>query len=62
MSPEANNPANDEPQIQRADEIEDLSSAIDSEDASHVKGGFDPQPDPPRILNPIQISEKFIKQ
>ena len=62
MTPEANNPANDKAQIQGADAIEDLSSAITSDDASQVKGGFDPQPDPPRILDPIQISAKFLKQ
>ena len=62
MNPESNNPENEDPQIERTDAIEDLSSAISGDDASKVKGGFDPQPDPPRILDPIQISAKIIKQ
>jgi len=62
MNPESNNPENEDPQIERTDAIEDLSNAIRGDDASQVKGGFDPQPDPPRILDPIQISAKIIKQ
>ena len=35
----------DDPQIEQ---IEDLpSQAVDARDAEQVKGGFDPQPDPP---------------
>ena len=62
MSPDANNPASGAEQIERDGIVEDLSSEIGSDDASKVKGGFDPQPDPPRLLDPIQISAKFIRQ
>ena len=32
------------------EQIEDLpSQALDARDAEHVKGGFDPQPDPPCV-------------
>jgi hypothetical protein len=46
----------------KAHPIEDLAAVIGEDDANQVKGGFDPQPDPPRLLDPIQISTRFIKQ
>lgn len=47
------------------DTIEDLTSdQILIGDAQQVKGGFNPQPDPPRIAHDIshQIAAKFVKQ
>jgi hypothetical protein len=61
MTPDANTPANDDQQIQRADAIEDLSSEITAAAATQVKGGFDPQPDPPRLFDPPQIAAKIVK-
>ena len=41
----------DDPQIEQ---IEDLpSQAVDAQNAGQVKGGFNPQPDPPKILAPV---------
>ena len=42
----------DDPQIEQ---IEDLSSqAVDGRDAEQVKGGFNPQPDPPLVAPVFQ--------
>jgi hypothetical protein len=42
--------------------IEDLGHSISADDADQVKGGFDPQPDPPSRLDPRQISAKYFQQ
>lgn len=52
-------------QARPSESIQDLS-AITSDDADRVKGGFDPQPEPPRTLDPRldpgQIAaKKFVK-
>ena len=42
---------NDDPQIEQ---IEDLASQeVDVQEAEQVKGGFNPQPDPPKIGAPV---------
>jgi hypothetical protein len=62
MIPESINPADDDQQYRHADPFEDLGNAITVGDATQVKGGgFDPQPEPPRLLDPRQISAKFLK-
>ena len=38
---------NDDLQNEQAEQVEDLSA--EARDAEQVKGGFDPQPDPPRL-------------
>jgi hypothetical protein len=44
-------------QSAQPDAIEDLSSdSITSADAEQVKGGFNPQPDPPKV-QPVDVSQ-----
>ena len=46
-------PSNDQPKSDRIDEIQDLP--VDGEtakNADQVKGGFNPQPDPP-VIGPV---------
>jgi hypothetical protein len=63
MNPDANRPASDDQHAKGADAIEDLSDAITSADADQVKGGFNPQPEPPRLFDPrVLISAKYLKQ
>jgi hypothetical protein len=60
MTPDANDLTNDD-QHDHDDPIGDLGNAITIGDATQVKGGFDPQPDPPRVFDPGKISSKIIK-
>ena len=49
----------DRPSAQ-ADAIEDLSpDALTSKDAEQVKGGFNPQPDPPKVA--VDLSDIAIR-
>jgi hypothetical protein len=61
MKPDANDSANDDQQDHGVEPFEDLGKAITVGDATQVKGGFDPQPDPPRVFDPGKISSKIIK-
>ncbi len=61
MNPNANDSANDDQHTHDADPIGDLGNAITIGDATQVMGGFDPQPDPPRVFDPGKISSKIIK-
>lgn len=43
-----------EPQAELIEQIEDLISHAEQVlDAEQVKGGFNPQPDPPKVANPV---------
>jgi hypothetical protein len=61
MTPNSDDPVHDDHDVHDADPIGDLGNAITIGDATQVKGGFDPQPDPPRVFNPGVISSKVIK-
>jgi hypothetical protein len=56
--------SNADQQSTQYDAIQDLSGeSLTIEDAAQVKGGFNPQPDPPRVpLEVSQISAKFSKK
>jgi hypothetical protein len=49
---------------QQPDAIEDLSAeSITSKDAEQVKGGFNPQPDPPKVqqVDVSQVAARAVK-
>jgi hypothetical protein len=54
---------NDEQQPTQTEAIEDLSAEpITSRDAEQVKGGFNPQPDPPKVAVDIsQVAARMVK-
>ena len=50
MTPDDISNANEkEKNAAQSDAIQDLDANVDATDAKNVKGGFNPQPDPPRI-------------
>jgi len=56
MTRENSDPSMTNQQSAQPDAIEDLDSdALTSKDAAQVKGGFNPQPDPPKVL--VDLSE-----
>jgi hypothetical protein len=52
-----------EEQSIKPDKIEDLADEqVTSADAEQVKGGFNPQPDPPKVaVDPVSINAKYVK-
>jgi hypothetical protein len=53
MRPTVNIRRIDDEPVERVDQIEDLADrAKEVRDAEQVKGGFDPQPDPPKLFIP----------
>ena len=56
MTRDNSDPSMTDQQSAQPDAIEDLSTdALTSKDAEQVKGGFNPQPDPPKVL--VDLSE-----
>ena len=57
MTRENYDPSNADNQSAQPDAIEDLSTeSLTSNDAEQVKGGFNPQPDPPKVQQ-VDVSQ-----
>jgi hypothetical protein len=64
MTRENYDPASADQQATQPDAIEDLSSeSITAKDAEQVKGGFNPQPDPPKVqqVDVSQVAARAVK-
>jgi hypothetical protein len=63
MTPENYDRSIADQQATQPDAIEDLSTeSITSKDAEQVKGGFNPQPDPPKVAVDVsQIAARTVK-
>ena len=60
MTRENLDPSNADQQSAQPEAIEDLSTeALTSKDAEQVKGGFNPQPDPPKVA--VDLSDVAIR-
>ncbi len=64
MTPDKYDRSMADQQATQPDAIEDLSTeSITSKDAEQVKGGFNPQPDPPKVqqVDVSQIAARAVK-